>query len=394
MARIGGAFPFPLAQPQEGGGVIALASGQVFYCPAGEYLCSTGGQTVLQWYDPINQLWRVVGSPNTQLRYINCDGFNYRLLNASGIVTGAAITNAGSGATNGVGTTATGVSVSFGAAPSNGVAATAYPIVGGAISTTITITQAGSGFVTAPTIVIDPPQTAGGVQATAVCRISAGAIAAVTVLNAGAGYTAVPNVYVIPQAFPYAGGPSGGVTAGASPPPGFVYPTSAVAGNQNTSSTGAQLTATLDATVSSKLTGIVVVNPGALYTGTSIPTITVTGAGAAAATAIMSMCMTSVTTANAGVAVSVAPSWISTMGLIASSDANNGKYQARPAFGTTVLTSTTIDTFAVEEPGFGFQKVPVVGIIPTGGTTWTTYPAGTAVVGGINDWALLQPRVQ
>lgn len=394
MARIGGAFPFPLAQPQEGGGVISLPSGGVYYPSPGEYTLTTGDQTVLQWWDPINQIWRVVGAPNTQMIMLSSDGYNYRLLNASGIVTGALITNAGSGATNGVGATATGVAISFGSAPTNGVAATAYPIVGGSISSTITITQAGTGFVQAPLIVIDPPSTPGGIQATAVCRISAGAIAAVTVINTGAGYTAVPNVYVIPQLGSYGGGPSGGVAAATYPPPGLVFQTSAVPGNQNLSSSGAQLTATLDAATSATLTGIVVINPGALYTGTSIPTITITGAGAAAATAIMSMCVSSVTVSAAGAAVSVAPAWMSTMGLVAATDDCNGTYMARPAYGTTTLSTTTVGTFVVEQPGFGFQKVPVIGIIPAGGTIYTTIPAGTAVIGSKNDFSILQPRVQ
>src|SRR5215472_7694990 len=182
MARIGGAFPLALAQIIEGGGLMSLPGGGIFYPPPGQYLFTSGYTTVLEWWDPIQQQWRVYGPVGARSLQITCDGYNMRIINASGIVTGANITNAGSGGVNGIGATATGVTVSFGAAPSNGVAATAYAIVGGQINSTITITAGGSGYLVPPILLIDPPPP-GGIQATAVCTISAGAINAVTVTN-------------------------------------------------------------------------------------------------------------------------------------------------------------------------------------------------------------------
>lgn len=394
MSRIGGAFPFPLAQVSEGGGVIQLPSGGIFYPPPGEWLCTTGNNTLMQWFDPINQLWRSVQQPAVQGQYISTDGYNYRLFNASGVVMGALITNAGSGGTNGIGSVATGVNVTF-AAPASGQVnqtATGYAVVGGSVAAP-TISQAGSGFLTAPMIVIDPPPP-GGIQATAVATInSTGGISAITMVNVGGGYTASPNFWIIPQFGSYAGGPSGGVAAGVLPPPGIIFPSNAVPGNQNIGSTGAQLTS-VALTGSGTLTGIVIINPGNLYTGTTIPVVTITGCGTAAATAIMSLALTSVTlgAGGSGYGSGAAPIWVTSIGLVAAS-ANNSLFLPRNAIGITTLGGGAVATFVVEDPGFGFQKVPQVSVLNTSAIA-ATQATGTAVVGGVNDTSLLQPRVQ
>jgi hypothetical protein len=393
MARIGGAFPFPTAQVNEGGGIIALASGGMFYLPPGEWACTTGTVTCLQWFDPIDQIWRGVQEPTLQGQMISSDGFNYRLINLSGVVTGAAITNAGSGGTNGIGNTATSASVVF-TGPSAGVTATGYPIVGGSVAAP-TITQGGSGFLVPPLIVIDAPP-AGGVQATAFATISAGAITAITMINAGAGYAATPNFWIMPQFGTYAGGASGSFAPGANPAPGLVFPANAMPGNQNTSAAGAQLTS-VALTGSGTLTGIVVVNPGTNYSGTTIPTVTITGgglAGGVAATAIMSMSLISVTITNAGSGYGAGnpPIFETSLGFVASST-NNGLFLPRSGRGVTTLAGGAVASFVVEDPGFGLQKVPFVAVLDTSADN-TTLATGTAVVGGVNDTTVLQPRVQ
>ena len=60
----------------------------------------------------------------------------------------------------------------------------------------IAITYGGSGFTTAPEIVIDFPTT-GDDQATATCTVSSGAISGITITNAGSGYDAAPTVSVV-----------------------------------------------------------------------------------------------------------------------------------------------------------------------------------------------------
>jgi hypothetical protein len=279
MSRIGGAFPFPTAQVQEGGGRLAIGSGQYFYMGPGEFIIQTGALTVIEWFDPIDQVWR------TQLNassgdFIPCDGVNWRLHNISGTVTGLTITGAGSGGTNGIGTAATNAAVGVTAAPAGGRTAIIVPIVGGSVQAP-TITQAGSGFTVAPLIVIDPPP-GGGIAATAYASVSGGVITAITMVSVGAGYQASPNFWIIPQTAQYQGGPAVGVPAGSTVEPGLVFPTNAVPGNQNTSPVGAQLTSNA-LTGSGTLTGLKIIDAGAGYTAS--PTLTITGITAATATA-------------------------------------------------------------------------------------------------------------
>lgn len=274
MSRIGGAFPFPQAQVQEGGPKIELASGGVWFPPPGEYIVTTDANTVVQFWDPIETIWRSL-IPASNGDWLSADGYNYRALNTTGVATSTTISNAGSAMTNGIGSAINGVSAGVAASDTTGGAGiTLFTIVGGSVAAP-TITQGGSGFLVPPLIVIDPPPT-GGIQATATCALTAaGAITSVTMANVGAGYAATPNFYVIPQSAIYQGGPSGGVAAGPIPAPGLVFPANAVPGNQNTSSAGAQLTS-IALTGSGTLTGLKIINAGGGYTSAS-PAVTFTG---------------------------------------------------------------------------------------------------------------------
>jgi hypothetical protein len=283
MAQFRGLFPFPSAQPNEGGGVITLAGGGVWYFPAGEWLLQTATNLAVEWWDPIGQIWRNITSNSNTGDYFSTDGANYRLINLTSTVSIASFT-AGSGGVNGIGFAATGAAVSV-VAPltAGGITATAFAVVGGSVQAP-TVTQAGSGFLAIPVVVIDAPPP-GGIQATATAALTAGGgIASITMSNVGGGYATSPNFYLIPQMAYYGGGPSGGVAAAAAaPPPGLVFPANAVPGNQNTSPTGAQLTS-LALTGSGTLTGVTIINAGTGYTSIA-PAITVTGVGAATATA-------------------------------------------------------------------------------------------------------------
>ena len=284
MAQVRGAFPYPYAQPQEGGGVITLAGGGTWYPPSGEWLVSLPTTNcVMEYWNPLAQFWQVINSASD---YFSTDGYNLRMRNTTSGVSIASFT-AGSGGTNGIGFAATGAAVSI-VAPltAGGITALAYAIVGGSVAAP-TITQAGSGFLVPPLVVIDPPPP-GGVQATAVAALAAAVggssgIASITMVNVGAGYATTPNFYLIPQTAYYQGGPSGGVAAAPIIPGGLVFPANAVAGNQNTSAVGAQLTS-LALTGSGTLTGVVIYQNGTGYTAIT-PAVTVTGVGAATATA-------------------------------------------------------------------------------------------------------------
>ena len=399
MSRIGGLFPFPQQAPANNDGVVALASGGVYTFPPGNYLVQTGPQTQLQWFDPIQQNWRSVGPQDATFNLVSSDGCNYRLINLSGVVIGSFITNAGSGGTNGIGSLATGATVTY-AAPASGLAlatAAGYVIVGGSVQAP-TIAQPGSGFVMPPLITCDPPPP-GGIQATAYATInSAGGVATIVMQNVGAGYSASPNFYVFPQNPGYTGGPTGGIAADPFPAPGLVYPTNLPPGSlfqPNLSSAGCQLTS-LALTGSGTLTGIGTDDYGFGYDGTHIPAVTITGGGlsGATATAIMSMCVTSVTlgSGGAGFGAGAPPIWETSLGLVAAS-LNNQPLVPRSARGVTTVVATAVSAFSIEDNGFGLQKVPSVSVIDTS-ALHTGQATGTAVCGGITDTSIVQGRVQ
>lgn len=396
--RLGGAFPLQISDVSTGGPAIQLSPGETFYPPPGNYLVWLGLVTGLQVWDPLQQQWRTAGQPTIEAQAFDTDGYNWRLVNLSGVVTGANITNAGSGATNGIGAVATGVTITLSAPAAPGVTATAQPIVGGAVVAP-TVSQAGTGFLVPPLIIIDPPPQ-GGIQATAICTLTAigGGISSVTMVNAGAGYTATnPQFYILPQTAQYQGGPASSLAAGAINVAGIVNTLSALPGwgvatGQSVSgSTGALLNpATL--TGSGTLTGINITSYGTNYTGTTIPAITITGCGAAAATALMSLSMTGISGLVGGAGYTGGtPIWETSLGLVSQS-ANNLVYLPRAARGVTTVSAGAVLTMPIEDPGFGFQKVPQIAVINVGSIA-SGQATATAVVGGINDVSLLQTRV-
>lgn len=389
--RIGGAFPFSVTDAPYGGGIVALQSGGIFYPPAGNYLLTSGSVTGLQSWDPVQQIWRDFSQPDIDTQIIAADGFNWRLLNMSGIVQGWQITNAGSGATNGIGTVATGVTITFGGPPSPGQTATAWPIVGGAVVAP-TVAAAGTNFFMPPLVVIDPPPV-GGIQATAIANLTAagGGIASITMINPGAGYLAPPNFYLIPQVASYAGSSAGGVAAGVFPPLAQVNVASAVAGAPlSFTSGGAQLNAAT-LTGGGTLTGLGMINNGSFYTGTTIPGVSVVGCGSAAVTAVMNFVMTGVTNVvgGSGYGTGNAPIWETSLGFIIGTNSSN-TFSARAARGVVTISGGAATAFAIEDQGFGLQKVPLIGVVNTAAAG--TLATATAVVGGVNDVSFLQAR--
>ena len=286
MSRTGGIFPFPPLGAIAPDVPITLPSGGTFTIPKGNWLVAPGVDTRVQWMDPINFTFR-----SMQGQYgggmISSDGCNYRLLNISGTVQSLAVTAAGSGATNGIGAAQTGVAVSIAAAPGGGpYNATAYAIVGGEVVAP-TITQAGSGFVSPPLVVCDPPPP-GGVQATGTVTLSsAGIITGFTIDNPGAGYLVSPQWYIFPEPAVYYGSPIAGVGPDPWPATGLIHPSMQPPGTVFQNNLNAALGALLTAnplTGSGTVTALMVLDPGGGYTGTA-PAVTITGAGAATGTA-------------------------------------------------------------------------------------------------------------
>ena len=127
----------------------------------------------------------IIGDPNKGL--FTWDGANLVSIGSVGTI---GITNAGSGYV-----TAPTVTIS---APNeaNGVQATAVSTIttGSGGLSAINVTSGGSGYTAVPGITIGPPNLTGGTQATAFATISGGAVVAVTIGNAGSGYTTAPSI--------------------------------------------------------------------------------------------------------------------------------------------------------------------------------------------------------
>lgn len=184
-----GVYPTPRGQPSI---AFDLQPGAARIIPAGTWLLDTGPYTCLQEFDPVQGQWLSPGGDgfSTGPQYVNSDGFNYRAVNLCGTIVGATVTGAGSGYLS-----ASPPTISF--TNASGAAATA--IIGGAVSTSVTVTNGGSNYTWPPLVMLDSPPQQGlsGYQATATCAISAGAVSTVTINNQGAGYTNTPNLYFI-----------------------------------------------------------------------------------------------------------------------------------------------------------------------------------------------------
>lgn len=165
-----------------------LASGQTLRLGpgAGLYAIRSGNYVDVQQRDPVTGIWWKIGggvnAGGVQMQW--SDGVNYRLANQTGCAVGALLTTAGSGYTSSPTVT-----------PSAG-GGIYRAIVGGAVSTTVTVTNAGLNYTYPPIVVFDSPGP-GGIPATGYCTLSAGTVASVTVDNQGAGYTQPPQITFI-----------------------------------------------------------------------------------------------------------------------------------------------------------------------------------------------------
>lgn len=235
-----GVYPTPRGLPSN---AWTLQPGAARLIPPGTWNIALGPYSAFQEFDAVQGQWVTCGGSSSILQQVNSDGNNYRAVNQNGCVVGASVTNGGSAYTSAP-------TIAFSAGSAVGTA-----IVGGAVSTTVSVTNAGAGYVYPPLIFFDTPPQGAGLQATGFAVMSGSTLSSITVDNQGAGYTNVPNVYIIPD--PRDTGPS--------------TPASAVA-----SLTGSQT-----------VTAILISNYGTPLT--TIPTITITGGGgsSAAATPIM-----------------------------------------------------------------------------------------------------------
>src|SRR5216684_1867346 len=190
---------------------LALPPGEVFVLPAGDWLISMGMYMVLQYLDPVTNVWTTAAGTawNRGMLLVPSDGFTQRIANLTGCVVSASVINGG---TNYVQSTTT-LTV-IGAFQTGVAVPTLLPIVGGAVGLStgtfsLYIPTAGNGYGIAPIIVIPPPPPAqanangvGGIQAEAIAILgSGGSLASVSMINAGAGYPTAPVGVVVPSPF-------------------------------------------------------------------------------------------------------------------------------------------------------------------------------------------------
>ncbi len=166
---------------------ISLSPGDALPIPAGRWYVNPGLYSFIQFLDPTTGVWRSFNAARGQPQVIVSDGFTRRVANLTGCAV-AAVVQGGGSAYVAASTTITAVT---------GGGSTWQPIVGGQLSVTaVGASVQGSGYGVAPLLFIPAPPNP-GVQATAKATISAGTVASVTLTNVGAGYTTAPTITVV-----------------------------------------------------------------------------------------------------------------------------------------------------------------------------------------------------
>src|SRR5215472_9830808 len=178
---------------------VALAGGQSFVIPRGDWIITEGMYCVLQYLDPVTNAWSTAASSAWEPghRIVFSDGFTTRIANMTGCPVAATIIQYGGGWVQ----SSTTVTVT------GGGGSTWAPIVGGQLGNA-TVTAAGAGYGVAPLVFIPPPPNnetnpngIGGIQASGWAAIASGTVSGFTFNNPGAGYPTAPTVVVVPSPF-------------------------------------------------------------------------------------------------------------------------------------------------------------------------------------------------
>ena len=367
---------------------LPLKGAQYAFIPAGDWIVQAGSYSNVQVWDQQSYLWRYLTGFDQVPYMISSDGTNYRVINTTGAPIGACITNKGSATPangfygfnqagspvtiiNGA-TTQAASAVLTATTPNSG---TWNLFVGGAVSTSVTITTAGTAYTVAPTILVIPPASQGAqpfIPATVTCTISAGAINAVTVTNQGAGYVAAPTLMVVNA--------QGDLTG-----------------------SGAVLTPILLASSQNTVTAITQANPGNAAQAT-VPSFTFSGTGSTgvAATVLMNLSIVSLAINAVGAAygatqptftmaanTTALPTIVLTnpaieLGLIGPSV--QPVIESFSAAGGTMTASTAKVLFG----GYGFYSVPTASVYGLN-SIQTTMATWTVTAGGNKDTLFLYP---
>ena len=372
----------------------ALKPTQAIHVPAGNFLVQAGAYSNLQVWDNQSYLWRFLTGFDQIPYMLSSDGSNFQIVNTTGGVIGAVVTNKGTavGTANGFygynqnlqfvqiinGTTTTTLSPTTAAVSATTTGgALLNTFIGGSINTTVTIVNGGTGFAEAPNLIVVPPYGQGAqpyIPATITCTISGGVINAVTVTNQGAGYVAAPTILVVPQE-----------------------------GDTANSYGSVVLTTTL--TNANQVSAVTVASPGTAAFS-AVPTITLGGTNpptSAAATALMNFAIASVALNAAGAAYgatqptatlasnsTLLPTPTNTNPAIESNLVLTAVQPVIQAFSAAGGTMTAGSTPTVLFGGYGFYSVPQA-VVQSMSTIPTSYATWTVTAGGQVDNIFLYP---
>ena len=351
------------------GNKLTLAPGDVYVIPAGDYMVSMGMYMVMQFLDPITNVWTFTSSAayHRGLNFISADGFTVRIANLTGCVASVSVAAVGSGYVQGT-TTITAIGTFAGASP------TFLPIVGGALNISGgTLVANGAGYGVAPLVLIPPPPPAqsnangvGGIPATAFAVIAGGTVSSISITNPGAGYPSAPIAVIVPS--PFDPNLSLGITAAT------VAFTTASAG---------------------LLMGALVTNHGSPLNNGSLGSITLSIGGAGTGASLTPNVMQTVVTGSVTGAGSGLNAFGTTFGgapsagtITNSPEASFIAFEPRPA--QIGLASVTANFPGVVYDGGLFLSAPTVAVVPGAGAT-STIATVALTMGSRFDIAIVQP---
>ena len=207
----------------------------------------------------------------------------------------------------------------------------------------IGLSNAGSGYTSAPAVTIGAPNDPNGVQANATATIANGVITSITLTEAGSGYTSSPTVTITGG-----GGSNGAAKAGVlSFATGTVTVLVTNGGTDYTNASNTVVTITggggSNAAGTAILSGgqitqVVMTNPGSGYTNSANLTVTITGGGGSNATAkgVIN------SSQNTGIASFSGRVWISYGRTVAYSAAGSYNDFTSVSAGNVILTDSTL----------------------------------------------------
>lgn len=207
----------------------------------------------------------------------------------------------------------------------------------------IAITNAGSGYTSAPTVTISSPNNANGVQAQAVASIAANAVNSIVLTEAGTGYNTAPTITL-------SGGGGANATAIASY---ITFATGTVQVVVNNGGTGYTNAANTVVTISGgggsgangtavlgggQIQQVIMTNYGSGYTNTANISVTITGGGGsnANATAVIN------THENVGISSFSGRAWIAFGRSVSYSAAGSYSDFTSDSAGTLLITDSTL----------------------------------------------------